>query len=95
MSNLVCVQFTSFQNLDSEGKPSGKSCLGYRIYDDYDGDYNNSFESIDEMLQAGLTPEGIFDYILEHHDSYWEEATNRGILFNDQYLPPPGEVDQP
>lgn len=95
MSNLVCVQLTSFQNLDSDGKPSEKSCLGYRIYDDYDGDYNNCFDSIDGMLQAGLTPEGIFDYILEHHDSYWEEAMNRGVLFNDQYLPPPGEVDQP
>lgn len=89
MSNMVCVQFTRFQNLDQEGNPSKEIDYGYRIYDDYDGDYNNCFDSVDAMIEAGLTPECIFDYILENHDSFWEEAMNRGVILNDVYLLPP------
>lgn len=56
MSNMVCVQFTRFQNLDQEGDPSKEIDYGYRIYDDYEGDYNNCFDSVDAMIEAGLTP---------------------------------------
>lgn len=93
MSNMVCVQFTRFQNLNQDGAPCEEPCLGYRIYDDYGGDYNNCFDSVEAMLEAGLTPEGIFDYILENHESFWEEAMNRGVMLNDVYLPPPEEED--
>lgn len=89
MSNMVCIQFTKFQNLDRHGKPSEEPTFGYRIYDDYDGDYNNCFNSVDEMVEAGLTPDSIFDYIFDHHDSYWEEAVNRGVMLNGVYLSPP------
>lgn len=94
MSNMVCVQFTRFQNLDQDGNPSDEPTLGYRIYDDYGGDYNNCFVSVDEMLEKGLTPEGIFDYILEYHESFGEEAMNRGVMLNDVYLPPLEEEDE-
>lgn len=89
MSNMVCVQFTKFQNLDQHGKPSEEPAFGYRIYDDYDGVYNNCFHSVEEMVEAGLTPEGIFDYICENHESFWEETMNRGIMLNNVYLSPP------
>lgn len=89
MSNMVCVRFTKFQDLNQDGNPSDKPDLGYRIYDDYGGDYNNCFDSVDAMIEAGLTPEGIFDYILEKHDSFWEEAMNCGVMLNGVYLPPP------
>ena len=59
------------------------------IYDDYGGDYNNCFNSVDAMIEAGLTPEEIFDYICENHESFWEEAMNRGVTLNDVYLPLP------
>ena len=93
MSNMVCVQFTRFQNLDQDGNPSDKPTLGYRIYDDYGGDYNNCFDSVDAMIEARLTPEGIFDYINENHESFGEEAMNRGVTLNDVYLPPPEDEE--
>jgi len=94
MSNIVCVQYTKFQNLNADGSPADEPNLGYRIYDDYGGDYNNCFDTVDEMIEKGLTPEGIFDYILENHESFWEEAMNRGVMLNDVYLPPPEEDDE-
>lgn len=89
MANIVEVQFTAFQNLDSIGAPVGERYLGYRIYDDYDADYNNTFDSIDEMEAAGLTPEGIFDYIDQKHDKFSETIWERGVMLNDQYIAPP------
>ena len=94
MSNMVCVQFTRFQNLDQDGNLSDEPTLGYRIYDDYGGDYNNCFDSVDAMIEAGLTPEGIFDYICVNHESFWEEAMNRGVTLNDVYLPPPEDEEE-
>ena len=69
MANIVEIQFTAFQNLDNSGAHVGESHLGYRIFDDYDADYNNTFDSIDAMKAAGLTPEGIFEYIDQKHKS--------------------------
>ena len=37
--------------------------------------------------------EGIFDYICENHESFWEEAMNRGVTLNDVYLPPPEDEE--
>lgn len=91
MANIVEVQFTSFQNLDSDGKPVGNKHLGYRIFDDYDAEYNNTFDSLEEMKAAGLTAEGIFGYIDAKHDKFSETVWERGVMFNDQYLPPPAE----
>lgn len=94
MANIVEVQFTSFQNLDSDGNPVGDRNLGYRIFDDYDAEYNNTFDSIEEMKAAGLSAEGIFDYIDTKHDKFSETAWERGVMLNDQYLLPPAEEGQ-
>lgn len=91
MANIVEVQFTAFQNLNSDGKPVGSAHLGYRIFDDYDADYNNTFDSIETMKNAGLTPEGIFEYIDAKHDKFSETLWERGVILNDQYLQPPND----
>ena len=88
MSNIVSVQFTRFQDLDSDGNPDGEPTLGYRIYDDYGADYNNCYDSIEEMHKAGLTPEGIFQFIDENHDPFCMTARERGVLLNGRYIPP-------
>ena len=77
MSNIVSVQFTRFEDLDDHGNPDGKPTLGYRICDDYGSDYNNCFASVDEMRDAGLTREGIFDFIAENHDDFDLTARER------------------
>lgn len=89
MANIVEVQFTAFQNLNSSGAPIGERYLGYRIYDEYDADYNNTFDSIDAMEAAGLTPEGVFDYIDQKHDKFSDTIWERGVILNDQYIAPP------
>lgn len=91
MANIVEVQFTIFINIDNTGAPMDECHYGYRIFDDYDADYNNTFESVADMLEAGLTPEGIFDYISEHHDIFSDDIWTRGVMLNNQYLPPPHE----
>lgn len=94
MANIVEVQFTAFQNLNDSGEAIGERCLGYRIFDDYDADYNNTFDSIDEMIAAGLTPEGIFDYIDAKHDQFSETIWERGVMLNDRYIAPPRVPDK-
>ena len=89
MANIVEVQFTALQNLNSSGTPIGERYLGYRIYDDYDADYNNTFDSIDAMEAAGLTPEGIFNYIDQKHDKFSDTIWERGVILNDRYITPP------
>lgn len=89
MANIVEVQFTAFQNLDDNGHAVGEVCYGYRIFDDYAAEYNNTFGSVEAMKEIGLTPEGIFTYIDEKHDSFCETAWERGVLLNDVYIKPP------
>lgn len=91
MANIVEVQFTAFQNLNSDGQAVGEVRYGYRIFDDYDAQYNNTFDSVDAMKEVGLTPEGIYDYIDEKHDSFCETARERGVLLNDVYIEAPTE----
>lgn len=91
MANIVEVQFTAFQNLNSDGQAVGEVRYGYRIFDDYDAQYNNTFDCVDDMKEVGLTPEGIYDYIDEKHDSFCETARARGVLLNDVYIEPPTE----
>lgn len=79
MSNIVSVQFTRFQDLDSQGIPDGEPTIGYRICDDYGADYNNCFESVEEMRKVGLTRAGIFNYIAEHHDDFALTAREKGV----------------
>lgn len=94
MSNRIYIQFTRFQNLDQVGQPCDSPKLGYRIFDDYESAYNNCFETIEEMIDAGLTPEGVFNYLSQHHDSFWEEAIDHGLYLNDVFVEPPKEEEE-
>jgi len=51
MSNTINIQYTKFQNLDSEGKVESEN-FGYRIYDDYATEYDNTFESFEQLTEA-------------------------------------------
>lgn len=93
MSNIVSVQFTRFQNLDGQGHPDGESTFGYRIFDDYGQNYNNCFASVDEMRDAGLTREGIFDFIAENHDDFDLTAREKGVYLNGDWIAPPKDGD--
>ena len=93
MSNIVSVQFTRFQDLDDHGNPNGDPTYGYRIYDDYEQNYNNCYESIEEMEGDGLTREGIFDFIAGNHDSFDLTAREKGVYLNGAWIEPPKDGD--
>ena len=60
-------------------------------------DYDNCFESVEEMRKAGLTREGIFNYIAEHHDDFALTAREKGVYLNGDWIAPPkdGDADDP
>lgn len=89
MSNIVSIQFTRFQDLDEHGHPDGEPTFGYRICDDYESDYNNNYESVAEIHDAGLTREGIFDFIAEYHDNFYETVREKGVYLNGDWIAPP------
>lgn len=93
MSNIVSAQFTRFQDLDDHGNPFGEATMGYRICDDYGADYNNCFESVEEMHKAGLTREGIFRYIADNHDDFDLIAREKGVYLNGDWISPPKDGD--
>ena len=97
MSNVVSVQFTRFQDLDDHGNPDGEPTYGYRIFDDYEQNYNNCYESIEEMQRDGLTRQGIFDFIAGNHDSFDLTAREKGVYLNGVWIKPPqdGDDDDP
>lgn len=49
------------------------------------------------MRKAGLTPEGIFNYIAEHHDDFALTAREKGVYLNGDWIAPPkdGDADDP
>ena len=97
MSNIVSVRFTRFQDLDDRGNPDGEPSIGYRICDDYGADYNNCFDSVDQMRDGGLTREGIFNYITDKHEDFALTAREKGVYLNRDWIAPPkdGDADDP
>lgn len=86
MSNRVAFQVTKFVNLNndlSEQEPA----YGYRIYDDYDSDYNNCYAK-EELPQ---TPAEAWEIIQNGHSDFHDVIIEKGgFLFNDDYV----EVDE-
>lgn len=93
MANRVYIQYTTFQNIDSNANPTGEIRFGYRLYDDYEGVYNNCFETIEDLKAKGPTEGNIVKFIGENHPQFYETVCERGIHFNDHYLPPNREND--
>lgn len=85
MSNRVTVQYTIFVDLDSDGNEVGKG-YGYRVYDDYQAEYNNGFGSFEEV-QKKVSPENILEFLKEEYPDFWESAKLKGGLYlNDNWL---------
>ena len=93
MSNIVSVQFTRFQDLDDHGNPDGDPTYGYRIYDDYEQNYNNCYESIEDMKGDGLTREGVFEFIASNHDDFDLTAREKGVYLNGNWIAPAKDGD--
>lgn len=85
MSNRITIEYTKFTNLTTEGEEEFTS-FGYRIYDNYANDYNNTFDSFEELTEA--VHEGNLLEVLKNHEDFkdvdFEDAmpVASGIEFN-------------
>jgi len=80
MSNRVTVQATVFKN-----HPQGLETFGYRMFDDYDQTYDNTFDAVPdndlELLRHALANcDGIAGSMLEY-----VEENNTGIYIGDTW----------
>ena len=80
MSNRVTVQYTRFQNLDVVNHITGES-YGYRIYDDYGTEYNNTFKSFEE-LEDYINELNVFEVIEEQHPQFFYGYEFDGVFIN-------------
>jgi len=82
MSNRIEIQLTKFVNLDHLGNVQDDFSFGYRIYDDYADVYNNTFESLEDLLRE--VHEDNFWEVLSDHDEFKDidDLTCSGISFN-------------
>ncbi len=79
MSNRISLIATKFTNIKT-----GHETLGYRLYDDYEQIYDNTFESVPdddiEFLQMVYDRCDEYSAILNY---LWE--TKKGININEEY----------
>lgn len=87
ISNRVYIQFTSFQDIDCKGNTINEPTIGYRIYDDYQQDYNNCYDSVGEMIADGLNRESVIAFVRdEYHDSFYISVEDNGVYLNDEFI---------
>lgn len=85
MSNRVALQFTKFINIDEKGEVLDES-LGYRIYDDYSQNYDNTFASLAE-LNSSINIGTLKDFISSNCDEFYDSVAEKGIWLNGDWIP--------
>jgi len=84
--NRPCFQYTRFVNLDNSGNEFDES-WGYRLYDDYDQTYNNTFKSFEELRDV-VHKENLLEYLWNNHFEFIVDLMDRGIYFNEEWMTP-------
>lgn len=85
MSNHVNFQYTKFVDLNSDGSEQ-HVYYGYRIYDDYESGYDNTYESFYELC-SDVNVNTILSHIEKFHEEFMESIEfGGGMFFNDCWL---------
>lgn len=85
MANSVWLDYTKFDNLNENGKATD-TWFGFRIFDDYNSDYDNTFKTF-EALREAINVENVFRYIQENYEYYVDSIRESGgLYFNDRFL---------
>lgn len=84
MSTQVYMQYTQFVDISLNGKIYEEPHYGYRIWDAYGQEYNDNFESVDELIET-VNEENVSEYVLENHYPFFEGSANV-ICFNGQWI---------
>lgn len=78
MPNTVSLQVCKFRDYNETKDIS----YGYRVYDDFDQDYDNNFTSMANVLDYLYNyPGGVVGVIRDHHPEFWDTVIDRGGLF--------------
>lgn len=76
----VFVRYTKFVNMNDDGT-EGSSYYGYRIFDDYEEDYSNSFESFESMRKA-INEDTVREYVERVHPTFLDVLEDTEIVLN-------------
>jgi hypothetical protein len=79
-----CFQYTRFVDINEEGKEVEEK-WGYRLYDDLDAVYNNTFDSFEELKDV-VNRKNLMSFLMDNHLEFAGWITERGIYFNDEWL---------
>lgn len=87
MSNRLSINPCKFVDYDVDGVEVGTS-YGYRIFDDYDRDYNNlSCDSIENVLDI-LKPGNVLKVLKENHPDFHDYIVEdeKGITIGEEWF---------
>lgn len=79
MSNRVGVQICKFVDYRLDGGPGDES-WGYRIYDDYGQDYDNNYESFEDVI-TDINEENILRFIENNHNDFHGTVVHKNGLY--------------
>lgn len=82
MANKVSFYYTRFTSLDDNGNDK-EGTVGYRIADDDGQDYNNTFDSFEELKNT-VSVSNILEFLGENHFEFYLVVKGKGICFNDE-----------
>lgn len=88
MSNVLTIQYYRFEDLDDQGIPTGESTYGFTAADNYATEYNNTFDSFDELVET-CNESNLMDVFLSLPDSFGDISpdTISGVFFNGRIIP--------
>ncbi len=84
MSNVVTIQFTRFTNIDEKGKEINTN-FGYRIYDSYESQYNNTFSSLEELNDT-VNRDTLRNIAIKHYGTEALSDVCSGVDFNGEFI---------
>jgi hypothetical protein len=79
MSNRVTIQICKFVNYGIDRQPQDEH-WGYRIYDDYGVNYDNLYDTLEDVFDE-LNPDTILEFIQEKHYEFFESVLYSGGLY--------------
>lgn len=85
MSNFLSVRRVMFQDLDEDGDPVGLASFGIIAYDSYDFDFNNFYDSFDQLNDA-ILKEGCILKLVDTTDKFL--GVNLEKIGTDNYYGP-------
>jgi hypothetical protein len=77
MSNKVSLQVCEFVDY-YEDRSICYHHYGYRIYDDYDSSYNNTFDTLGQVFDEIGNP---LHYVEDYHSDFFESVVHAGGMY--------------